>query len=41
VEWTIPAKWEKCAAVVQAEPGTEFEFVEYTPGTDAIVLPEG
>ncbi len=41
VEWTIPAKWEKCAAVVQAEPGTEFDFVEYTPGTDAIVLPEG
>jgi TonB family protein len=41
VEWTIPAKWEKCAAAVQAEPGTEFEFVEYTPGTDAIVLPEG
>jgi TonB family protein len=41
VEWTIPAKWEKCSAVIQAEPGTEFDFVEYMPGKDAVVLPKG
>jgi hypothetical protein len=29
VEWKIPAAWGACAADVEAQPGTTFEFVEY------------
>ena len=39
VEWTIPAKWEDCATLVQAAPGTEFDFIEYMPGSAEVVLP--
>ncbi len=41
VDWTLPAKWEDCTVRVEADPGTEFDFVEYVPSDTDVVLPEG